>query len=93
METYVILATFTQAVSMKADQAGEMMAMTQKTATDLGITITSWMMTFGRFDTLVTFQAPNAAAAGKFVMYLASTGLRTETLRAFPPEEAMGFLG
>jgi uncharacterized protein with GYD domain len=93
METYVILANFTQAASMKPDQAGEMMAMTQKTATDLGITITGWLMTFGRFDTIVTFQAPSAAATGKFVMYLASTGLRTETLRAFPPEEVMGFMG
>lgn len=92
METYVILAKFTQPGSMNASQAGEMMSQTQKTAQDMGVKLTGWLMCLGRFDSILTIQAPNAAAAAKFSMFLASGGLRTETLRAFSPEEAVGFL-
>jgi uncharacterized protein with GYD domain len=50
-------------------------------------------MCLGRFDTILTIQSPDAAAAAKFSMFLAKAGLRTETRRAFSAEEAAGFLG
>jgi len=50
-------------------------------------------MCLGRFDTILTIQSPDTAAAANFSMFLAKAGLRTETLRGFSPKEAAGFLG
>ena len=93
METYVILAKFKQPGGMNPQSAGEMMAQTQKTADALGVKIASWLMLMGQYDVAYTIQTDNAGTAAKFAMFLGSAGLRTETLRAFTAEEAMGLLG
>ena len=92
METYVILANFIDPGKMDAEQAGAMMSRVQATAKSLSISVSSWLITMGHYDSVLIIQSPNAGIAAKFAMLLASNGLRTQTLRAFSPEEAAGLL-
>ena len=91
METYVILGTLTAPVGdAQAMQAN--MGKLNEAADKMGIKLTGFFMTLGRFDMVVVLNAPTAQTAAKFAMLLASTGMRTETLRAFKAEEALAML-
>lgn len=91
METFVILGTFSGPMS-DAQTMKMNMAKLSEGAEKLGVKVSNMYMVMGRYDMVLTVGAPNAQTAAKFAMLLASTGVHTETLRAFSAEEAMAMM-
>jgi uncharacterized protein with GYD domain len=57
-------------------------------AEKLGGKLLSSYVTTGQYDVIVTLEMPNGEAMVKFVSALAASGnVRTETVRAFTPDE------
>ena len=87
MATYVTLANFTDQgirnVKDSPDRLGAFRAMAEK----LGITIKSVHYTVGAYD-IVTFVEGSDEAVTSALLKLGSLGnIRTQTMRAFSPEE------
>lgn len=58
----------------------------------MGINVTGWYWTLGRYDTVVIFEAANEKEALKTALAVADF-VTTETLVAIPREEAIKLLG
>ena len=60
----------------------------------MGITIKDMYLTFGRYDMVITIDAPDDATVGKAVLATGMQGnVSTETLRAFSEDEYRDIVG
>jgi len=59
----------------------------------MGVTVKSFYLLLGRFDTVFIVEAPDDAAVAKAALALSAQGnVRTETLRAFSEDEFRGLV-
>ena len=93
MQTYLMLVNLTdQGIRGVKDIPGRQQA-TRQLAQKLGITRKQVFMTFGPYDFVHVYEAPNDAAMAKFVMTLGSKGnIRTTVMRAFDEPEHLEFI-
>ncbi len=73
------------------DMTDEVTKMTVDMAKKEGIKILSFYWTLGRYDTVVTMDAPNEKAAMKMNL-MVSEFVSTQTMVALPREEAIGLV-
>ena len=94
MPTYIILGSFTdQGVRAVADTTKRAQA-----ARDLGkktgVTVRDVYWTLGRYDIALVAEAPDDETMTAFGLSIGSLGnVRTQTLRAFTPDEMSPILG
>lgn len=87
MATYVTLANFTDQgirnVKDSPDRLGAFRAMAEK----LGITLKSVYYTVGAYDMVVVVEGSDEAATSALLKLGSLGNIRTQTMRAFSPEE------
>ena len=92
MATYVTLASFTDQgirnVKDSPDRFGAFRAMAEK----LGITIKSVHYTVGAYDMVTVVEGPEEAVTTALLKLGSLGNIRTQTMRAFSPEEVRAIL-
>jgi uncharacterized protein with GYD domain len=87
MATYVTLASFTEQgirnVQDSPDRLGAFRAMAQK----LGVTIKSVHYTVGAYDIVTVVEGSDEAVTSALLKLGSLGNIRTQTMRAFSPEE------
>jgi len=88
------VATFVILINYTGDEVGQIRDLAERLKTGregaaaLGVTITAFYLTFGRFDAVAIIEAPDGPTAAKFILNSIGTGLvRTETMTAFNEEQ------
>ncbi|HET7036558.1 MAG TPA: GYD domain-containing protein [Thermomicrobiaceae bacterium] len=93
MPMYVILGHFTD---QGARNVKELLPAFQKNRANgekLGIKLHGWYLTQGRYDFVVLVEAPSAEVMLQQTLTVAGNGMtRSETLRAYPIDEAQQLL-
>lgn len=94
MQKYVTLVSFTEeGIKNLKDTCKRAKTFSEKVKRK-GVNIERTLWTFGRYDILHFFEAPNDEAAAAVSFTLGSMGnVRTETLRAFDLEEMTRIVG
>ena len=94
MATYIVLSTFTdQGIKSVRDTTKRADAV-KETARKMGIETKSIYWTVGKYDVVVTFEAPDDASITALALAIGSAGnVRTQTMRAFTKDEVTGILG
>ena len=88
MPMYVALITFTQKRMENIKDLPKGLAKARELAKEYGIEFKSVLYTMGQYDAVVAVEAPNDEAVAKHLLAFSSLGLiRTQTLKAFTPEE------
>ena len=88
METFIILANFTQQGVEKIKESPDRLAGAKKAFAAAGAEMKQFFLVTGQYDMVVIVEAPDAAAVAKAVLTIASAGsVRSETLRAFTEAE------
>jgi uncharacterized protein with GYD domain len=88
MPTYIMLANFTDQAIRGIREGPQRRAAALQRIQRLGGKEVSIYYTQGRYDLVVTLDFPDEAAAMAFLLEIGAQGnVRTETLRAFTPEE------
>jgi uncharacterized protein with GYD domain len=89
MPTYVVLGRFTdQGLRTVPREGPQRLEAGRQRIERLGGRLLSIYTTRGRYDFVATLEFPDAAAAAAFLLEAGEQGdVRTETLRAFSPEE------
>ena len=87
MATYVVLASFTEQgirnVKDSPDRLGAFRTMVEK----LGVTIKSVHYTVGAYDIVTVVEGPDEAVTSALLKLGSLGNIRTQTMRAFSPEE------
>jgi uncharacterized protein with GYD domain len=87
---YVALITFTKKRMETIKDLPQGLAKARELAKKYGIEFKSVLYTMGQYDAVVAVEAPNDEAVAKHLLEFGSLGLiRTQTLKAFTPEEYM----
>ena len=94
MATYIVLSSFTdQGIRTVKDTVKRADAV-KEMARKMGIETKSLYWTVGKYDVVVTLEAPDDASITALALAISSAGnVRTQTLRAFSKEEMAGVLG
>ena len=94
MPTYIILGTFTdQGVRAVRDTAQRAQA-ARDLGKKVGVTVRDLYWTLGQYDVALVAEAPDDEAMTAFGLSVGSLGnVRTQTLRAFTPDEMGAVLG
>ena len=93
MPTYVSLVNFTQPGATGLKDMPARLDAAKQGLQSLGGRLMGWYLTMGQYDVVFIFEAPDDAAAAKGLLTLAIQGnVRTQTLRAFPEDEARTLL-
>jgi len=88
MPTYVVLVNFTDQGIRNIKQSTERTRAAMAMAEKLGIKVRNIYLTLGEYDGLIIADAPDEETIMAFALARASLGnIRTQTMRAFPPEE------
>jgi len=91
MNTYIMLAHFTEQGIQGVKQTPERIERGRASANDLGGEVTDIYLTMGAFDVVLVTRFPDAEAAAKFALKLGAAGnLRTTTLQAFSEDQYRG---
>ncbi len=91
METYIILAKYTEQGIKNIKDSPARIEEARKATEAAGGKWLGWYLTMGRYDFVVMAQAPNAEAVAALMLAIGSQGnVITETLRAFTEEEFKG---
>ena len=94
MATYVALVNMTEQGIRTAKEIPERLRRNEQSGAQLGIKMTSWLLTMGAYDAVATFEAPDDETAAGAMLALGMQGnVRTTTMRAFPLAEAEKILG
>lgn len=89
MPTYVGLLRYTQKGIESAKEGPSRREAAKKMFEAAGAKLKEVYVTMGRYDLVAIVEAPNDETMARLVLAGASQGfLRTETMRAFTPEEA-----
>lgn len=93
METYIILANYSQQGIATIKDAPARIAEGRKAVEAAGGKILDWYLTMGRYDVVFIAQVPDGKLAAMMLLALGGQGnVRTETLRAFTEEEFRGIV-
>ena len=88
METFVILANFTQQGVEKIKESPARLEGAKKAFAAFGAEMKHFFLVTGQYDMVVIVEASSADAVAKAVLAIASAGsVRSETLRAFTEAE------
>lgn len=88
MPTYIVLGKFTDEGIKTIRQGPQRRQAARERIERLGGRMLSVYNTQGRYDLVTTVEFPDELTAAAFLLQTGEGGmLRTETLRAFPPEE------
>ena len=93
MLTYVVLGTFTDQGIRTIKDTTKRADAVRETARKMGIETKSLYWTVGKYDVVVTFEAPDDATMTALSLAISSAGnVRTQTMRAFTKDEVTGIL-
>jgi uncharacterized protein with GYD domain len=88
METYIVLANYTQQGVANIKDAPARIDEGRKAVEAAGGKVVGWYLTMGRYDVALIIQVPDSKTAATLLLALGGQGnVRTETLRAFTEEE------
>jgi uncharacterized protein with GYD domain len=94
MATYIVLSTFTDQGIRSVKDTTKRADAVRELARKMGIETKSLYWTIGKYDVVVTFEAPNDEAIPALALASSSQGnVRTQTLRAFSRDEMSGIIG
>jgi uncharacterized protein with GYD domain len=88
MATYIVLTSFTDQGIRNIKDSTKRADAVKEMAQKMGATMKDIYWTDGRYDLVVTFEAPDDATITAVALAIGSKGnVRTETLRAFSKDE------
>ena len=94
MATFIVLSKFTDQGIRNVKDTAKRADAVRELARKMGIDTKSMYWTIGKYDVVVTFEAPNDETMTALSLAIASQGnVRTQTLRAFSKDEVTGILG
>jgi len=93
METYIILANYTQKGAANIKESPARIQAVRKAVEAAGGKWGGWYLTMGQYDIVLIVQAPNAQVAASLLLAIGSQGnVSTQSLRAFTEEEFKGLV-
>ncbi len=93
METYVILANYTEKGAANIKESPARTQAVRKAVEAAGGKWLGWYLTMGQYDMVLIVQAPNAQVAASLLLSIGALGnVRTQSLRAFTEEEFKGLV-
>ena len=93
MATYIVLTSFTDQGIRTIKDTTKRADAVRETARKMGIETKSLYWTVGKYDVVVTFEAPDDATMTALSLAISSAGnVRTQTMRAFTKDEVTGIL-
>ena len=93
MATYLVLTSFTDQGIRSIKDTTKRADAVRETARKMGIETKSLYWTIGKYDVVVTFEAPDDATMTALSLAISSAGnVRTQTMRAFTKDEVTGIL-
>jgi uncharacterized protein with GYD domain len=94
MATYIVLSNFTDQGIRNVKETTKRSDAVRELARKMGIETKSLYWTVGKYDVVVTFEAPDDAAMTALCLAIGAQGnVRTQTLRAFSKDEMSNVLG
>lgn len=88
METYIILANYTQQGVANIKESPARIQAVHKAVEAAGGKWLGWYLTMGQYDMVLIVQAPNAQVAASLLLAIGSQGnVSTQSMRAFNEEE------
>lgn len=88
MQKYISLIEYTQQGIENVKHSPDRLDAARQLAESMGANLQSYDLTFGRYDAVAVFEAPDDETAARFALRVGSEGaISTETMRAFPEEE------
>ena len=94
MGTYIALASFTDQGIRSVKDTTKRADAVKEAAKKFGASMTQIYWTLGKYDMVVTIEAPDDESATAFALAIAGAGnVRMQTLRAFSKDEMNGILG
>ena len=94
MATFITLANFTEQGIRNAKESPNRAAAFSAAAEKLGVTVKDIYWTVGHYDAVAIIEGPDDESVTSLLLSLGAQGnVRTETLRAFSPEEMSGIIG
>lgn len=88
MPSYVTLFNWTEQGVKTVKQFDQRIADAERAAAQMGAKLKDVYVVMGRYDVIVVWEAPDDETAAKLAMTVAMKGnSRSETLRAFTPQE------
>jgi uncharacterized protein with GYD domain len=88
MASFVTLAKFTEQGIKNVNQTTKRAEAFREMAKKMGATVKELYWTLGRYDVVVSFEAPDDETATRLMLTLGALGnVRTETLRAYSAQE------
>jgi uncharacterized protein with GYD domain len=87
MATYVILASFTDQGIRNVKESPDRLAAFKAMAEKMGVTMKSALYTVGAYDMVNVVEGSDQAVASVLLKLGSLGNIRTQTLRAFSPEE------
>ena len=91
MPTYIALIRFTQQGVETIKDAQSRLAGARQTIESMGAKMDTVYYTMGQYDAVGIVEAPDDETVSRLALAIASKGnIRTETLRAFTPDEFYG---
>jgi uncharacterized protein with GYD domain len=87
MPNYVMLANWTDQGLRSIEESPKRIDTARKSLEEMGGRFLSVFITLGRYDLIITYDAPDDAVAARFTLLLGKLGnVRTESMKAFPEE-------
>ncbi len=94
MSTHFILFNWTEQGIKAVKASPKRLSAAKRLAKDCGVKFRSFHMTLGRYDIIVSVEAPDDAAVARFALALGSAGnVRTTTLKGFTEQEHREIIG
>jgi uncharacterized protein with GYD domain len=93
MATYVSLVNFTDQGMRNVKDTTDRLAAFKATAEKLGVSVRSAYYTVGKYDIILTLEGSDEAVTTAQLKVGSLGNVRTQTLRAFSPEEMKAMLG
>jgi uncharacterized protein with GYD domain len=94
MATYIVLSNFTDQGIRNVKETTKRADAVRELAKKMGVTMKDIYWTVGKYDVVVTFDAPDDASMTALCLAIGTLGnVRTETLRAFTKDEMSKVIG
>jgi uncharacterized protein with GYD domain len=87
MPNYVMLANWTDQGMRSIEDSPKRIDTARKSLEEMGGRFLSVYVTLGKYDLIITYDAPDDAVAARFTLLLGKLGnVRTESMKAYPEE-------
>ncbi|KWR77156.1 GYD domain-containing protein [Cupriavidus sp. IDO] len=94
MTRYIVLASFTDQGIRTVKDTTKRATIVREMGAQMGIQVKDIYWTLGKYDVVLTLEAPDDATMTSFGLSIGALGnVRTQTLRAFDADEMQGILG